>query len=167
MPVIEYVNVKDLHNSKNNPRKIDKDQFEKLCANIEADKSFFESRPILVNSECPADGKPEMKLTVYAGNQRLRAAKKLGWKTVPCIIDHELPEEVIKRRTVLDNLHHGEFDWDILANEYDPLELVTLGMDPANLLGHFDDEEKESKPKGKKAKSITCPSCGHEFNSDG
>lgn len=115
------VDIKKLTLLENNPRKIDRNQFEKLCANIENDPDYFEQRPCLVNS---VNG----KLTVYAGNQRLRAAKKLGWKQVPCIVQLDLPEELMRMRIVLDNVHHGEFDWDILTSLYEVDELLNLGL---------------------------------------
>ena len=83
-------------------------------------------RPCLVNS---IDG----KLIIYAGNQRARAAKKIGFKEVPCIVVENLDEETMKKRVVLDNLHHGEFDYDILACDYEIEDLVEMGMSEKEL----------------------------------
>ena len=120
----------------NNPRKIDKDQFDKLCANIANDPEFFTLRPCLVNQV-------DDKYTVYAGNQRIRAAKKLNWTEVPCIVETDVDSDVIKKRIVLDNLHHGEFDYDILSSTYDPEELIDLGMTQDELDFHTDIEDIE------------------------
>ena len=138
-----------------NPRTITKDQFAKLCDTLQKHKDYFEMRPILAYKD--EDG----TLIVYAGNQRLRAAKKLGWKEVPCIVDEEATAETIKQRTVLDNIHHGEHDYDILGADYDLTDLLELGMTEKELGLMHDALDEETKPKGKKAKA--CPHCGEEL----
>ena len=132
-----------------NPRKIDKDQFEKLCRNIEGDPEYFNMRPCLVNET--SEGR-----IVYAGNQRLRAAKKLGMKEVPCIITNDVPEDLLKKRVVLDNITHGEHDFEMLSSLYDPIELLELGMkehelhlDAAELIEGEAEEEGEILEPGK------------------
>ena len=162
MNEIQHISIKQLKLLSHNPRKIDKMQFEKLCKSIEEDPGFFNDRPCLVN-------RVGDQLIVYAGNQRLRAAKKLGWKTVPCIIE-EITEQVQKRRVVQDNLHQGEFDYDLLSSLYDVGDLIEYGFTPEQLhLGdiakdvqHIDgsDDEEEEKPM---KDEIICPKCHHAF----
>ena len=123
---IEYIPLDKLKLSKNNPRKITKDKFKQLCDDIESDPwLFLECRPILVYIE---DGEH----IVYAGNQRTRAARELGYHQVPCIIDDkgDLSDEIIRRRIIIDNRHAGFFDLDELANSWDLNELLALGFDP-------------------------------------
>lgn len=137
--IITYIPISKLKLNEKNPRKIDKDQFEKLCRNIESDPEYFTMRPCLVNET------PEGNI-VYAGNQRLRAAKKLGLKEVPCIITKDVPEDLLKKRIVLDNITHGEHDFEMLSSLYDPLELLELGMKEHDL--HLDAAELiESEPE--------------------
>lgn len=156
MPEIENVSIKILKLLDNNPRKITKDQFEKLCKSLENDPDFLWKRPCLVNKEGDT-------YTVYAGNQRVRAAKKLKWKEVPCIIDNELSPEVIKERIIKDNVTYGIFDFDILANEWDLDLLIDAGFTPSELaISPITEIEDESEEEDKKKKT-TCPSCGHEF----
>lgn len=150
---ITHIPISKLTLYENNPRKIDKQQFQKLCENIKRDPNFFTNRPCLVNHICDAT-----KMIVYAGNQRVRAAKKLGWKEVPCIVENDLDEELIKDRVILDNVHHGKYDDDILANVFDPIKLIELGFEES----YFSGWEEEDKPKGEKKKKC-CPNCGHEF----
>lgn len=128
MTDIRQIPVSKLKPLDKNPRKIDKQQFEKLVKNLEEDPEFFTRRPILCRLT-PSDE----HYIVYAGNQRLQAAKRLKWKTVPCIVDDCITDEQMRRWTVLDNLHHGEFDWDILANIYDPAELLDMGFTETQL----------------------------------
>lgn len=146
---IVHIPISKLKLNDKNPRKIDKDQFEKLCRNIESDPEYFTMRPCLVN-ETPQGN------IVYAGNQRLRAAKKIGLKEVPCIITKDIPEELLKKRIVLDNITHGEHDFEMLSSLYDPLELLELGMkehelhlDAAELIEGDPEDESEILEPGK------------------
>jgi DNA modification methylase len=119
--VITYLSIKNLKSNEKNPRKINPEQFQKLCQNIQNDPEFFAMRPCLVNET-------EKGLIVYAGNQRLKAAKKIGMKEIPCVVTKDTPEDLIKKRIILDNIHHGEHDLDMLADLYDNEELLELGM---------------------------------------
>lgn len=160
---IVYVNAKKLTLLEKNPRKIERNQFEKLCANIKADPDFFTNRPCLVN-------KVGDNLIVYAGNQRIRAAKKLGWQEVPCIIDENLDEKTQKNRIILDNLHHGEFDWDIVSAMYDVDELLNLGMLEKDLqidkeiIESSEQEDGEILEPGKEEEAFTRPGDLYELN---
>jgi DNA modification methylase len=105
----EFVSVDDLVLLKNNPRKITDEKFKALCVSIKENPDYFWARPVLANN---ASGKN----IVYAGNQRLRAAKELGMEKVPCIIEN-LTEEQEKERTVRDNVELGEWDFEMLAGD--------------------------------------------------
>lgn len=126
MRELSHIKISELTLLENNPRKIDKAQFKKLCDSLEKDPGFFLNRPCLVNVK-------DDKRIVYAGNQRVLAAKKLGWKEIPCIVEINLPEDLIKERIIKDNKHYGEFDMDILANEWDVGLLLDAGFTNAEL----------------------------------
>ncbi len=136
MTQIQMIPIKQLTLLEDNPRKIDKDQFSKLVASLESDPGFLDCRPILVN-RVPDAG----KLLVYAGNQRVRAAKKLGWKEVACIVEDDLEDEVMKKRTILDNKHNGEWDFDLLAANFEIDMLIDCGFTPEELTGDYGDVE--------------------------
>jgi len=154
--VIENFLIKNLTLLERNPRKITKDQMDKLCKSITDDPDFLNSRPILVNH---TDG----KYIVYAGNQRVRAAKMLKMKGIPCIVDVNLDPEIMRKRVILDNQTFGEWDFDILANEFNIDVLIDCGFDANELIGPIDNDSKDDA-KGKKAKEKTkCPECGCEF----
>lgn len=157
IPTIQLMPIKKLTLLENNPRTITADQMAKLCNSLEKDPEFFASRPCLVSED------ENGTLTVYAGNQRVRAAKKLKWELVPCIIEKGLSLDVMQARIIKDNAHHGQWDWDELANSFDVDILLASGLTDAEL--HFDipvvndvDEEGEKKKKLK-----CCPQCGCEF----
>ena len=60
---------------------------------------------------------------------RLRACKEAGLTDVPVKIAKGLTEEQKKEFIVKDNVGFGEWDWDILANEWDADELEDWGLD--------------------------------------
>lgn len=150
---IEYIKIKDLNLLEKNPRKITQEQMAKLCDSLESDKAFFDLRPCLINR---VDG----VLTVYAGNQRVRAAKKMKWKEVPCLIDDNLDEDIMKKRIIKDNAHFGNWDWDILANEFDLEVLLYSGFTADDIIGHTEDISTNLDGDEKKSEKIKCELCG-------
>jgi len=150
--IITKLPISKLKLLENNPRKIDKDQFQKLTESLLRDPDFLSNRPVLVHD---VDG----VFIVYAGNQRVRAAKKLGWKEVPCIVESNLMPDTVERRTLLDNKTYGTFDFDILANSFDIDVMLESGFTADELVGAVQDietvEEKEEKPETVKK----CPHC--------
>lgn len=156
MTEIQSIPIKKLTLLERNPRKITADQMAKLCNSLEQDPDFFNSRPCLANEG--EDG----TLTVYAGNQRVRAAKKLKWTHVPCIIEKGLSEDVMKERVIRDNAHYGSWDWDILGNEWEVDILLRAGLTESELQINVPDVPDEEENE-KAAKKKCCPNCGHEF----
>jgi DNA modification methylase len=153
MNQIISIPLKNLTLLEKNPRKINAEQMAKLEKSLTDDPSFLERRPVLVN-------KVNDVHIVYAGNQRVRAAKKLKWKDIPCIVDENLSDDVMKDRVIKDNKTFGEFDFEMLANEFDIEKLLDAGFTPEELhidiqdLGSTDEEEGEllEPPKDPKTK---------------
>ena len=134
-----------------------KDELTRLCESLINDPTFLRCRPVLVNEV-------EGILNVYAGNQRVQAAKKLKWKEIPCIVEKDLSEELMKSRVLKDNKHAGEFDYDLLAAHYDIDELINCGFTPEELHLNLEHDELDSKSDEEKEKKLKCcPNCGHEF----
>jgi hypothetical protein len=65
---------------------------------------------------------------------RLKACKEAGLKEVPIIMASELTEQEQKQFIIKDNVSGGEWDWNMLANEWDVEELEEWGLD----VGGFD-----------------------------
>jgi len=156
MTSIDKLPLSKLKLLENNPRRISKEQMDKLCRSIQEDPEFLFRRPVLVNmTNC--------EYWVYAGNQRVRAAKKLKLKDIPCIIDVDLDLDTQNKRTIKDNKTYGEFDFDELANSWDPSLLIESGFKVEELVGSIDefinDDAKEEPAK----KQHECPKCGHKF----
>ena len=155
MTELTHIPLRKLKPLEKNPRKIDKQQFEKLVKSLQEDIEFFTRRPLLARYDDSTD-----TYLVYAGNQRLQAAKRLKIDPVPCIVDADITDEQMRRWTVLDNVHHGEFHWDLVANEYDPAELLDMGFTEAQL--EIDAPEPPPHADEKEIKTHTCQSCGAE-----
>lgn len=154
--MIENIPLSKLKLLERNPRTISKDQMQKLCDSIKSDPDFLKCRPVLVNSKSILAGR---ELIVYAGNQRVRAAKKLKMKEIPCIIECDLDDDVMKKRTILDNKTFGEFDFDQLANEYDIEMLLDCGFNAEEILGDLSDTVGENIVEEEKKKVKQCPHC--------
>lgn len=107
----KYLDIELIEILENNPRTIEESSLKKLCLDIEADPTFLEQRPSLINFK---DG----KYICYAGQQRIRAQKLLGRKTAPVFIENDVPEEVQNRRMVIDNTHRGEWDMKMLVDGF-------------------------------------------------
>ena len=120
---LEWVPFGDLVFLENNPRTRTEEGKRKMAADIEADPSFYENRPTLVNL---IDGRYQ----VYGGDLRAHAAHDvLGWPLIPCNVEADVPPELMRSRAILDNTHREEFDAKMLAEwGYEPEELEEMGV---------------------------------------
>ena len=129
---VEYRPLKDLHELGNNPRQIKKEQFEKLKQSIKDNPDYFEARPLILSDRTG-------KLVILAGNQRYKAAKAIGLKEVPTILLPNLSEEREKEIIIRDNVENGDWDYDILFNEWDTDKLQNWGVN--NIKQSIQDEK--------------------------
>lgn len=113
------MNINEIKPNPNNPRLIKDDKFKQLVKSIQDFPQMLELRPIVVNDDN----------IVLGGNMRLKACKEAGLKEVPVIKASSLTEEQQKEFIVKDNLGFGEWNWDVLANEWDAEKLTEWGMD--------------------------------------
>ena len=109
----------DIKSNPNNPRIIKDDKFKKLVASIKEFPQMLSLRPIVVNDD----------MIVLGGNMRLKACKEAGLKEVPVIKASDLNEEQQKQFIIKDNIGYGEWDWSMLANEWDESDLIEWGLD--------------------------------------
>lgn len=111
----------------NNPRTIKDDKFFKLVQSLKDLPEMAKVRPVVVNQD----------MVVLGGNMRLKAMKEAGWKEAPVeIVDWD--EDKQRQFIIKDNVGFGEWDWEMLANEWDAEQLDDWGLDiPA-----FDDPKE-------------------------
>jgi len=137
-----------------NPRILKEKAFKELQKSLEDDPHFFQARPLIVSM---AEGREN---TIIAGNQRLEAAKALGWATVPVIEVRGATLEEEKQWMVKDNLHKGEWDFEKLANGFDLAFLKEMGFDEKGLnkvLANIDNSEDDEFDAEKEAEAIIEP----------
>ncbi len=116
---IELIDIKKIKKNPNNPRVLKDDKFKKLTESIKTFPKMMEIRPIVVNDD----------MTVLGGNMRLKACQEAGLKKVHVIKASDLTEEQQREFIIKDNVGFGEWDWDMLANEWDANQLNEWGLD--------------------------------------
>lgn len=90
---------------------------------------------------------------IVAGHTRLKAAKSLRLKTVPCIVADDLTQSQIKAFRLADNKAGEMADWDFCKLETELEELIELNFDMSDFgfeeieLNDLCDEEYEVKQK--------------------
>lgn len=153
---LKEVPVKNIKEYEKNPRRISKREMTLLEEGIK--KFGLIDKPIL-NSD----------LTLIGGHQRLKVLRRLKIKSVECwVCDEELSSKDFEQLCIQLNRATGDWDYDVLANEWEVSDLLDWGFKEEELFGSVDKaaEEIEAKEeKEKKSKVHMCPNCGHEFQS--
>lgn len=131
---IQKVKLSDIKSNPNNPRIIKDDKFKKLVKSIQEFPKMLEIRPIVVNQD----------MIVLGGNMRLKASKEAGLKEVFIVKADDLTEDEQKQFIIKDNVGFGEWDWEMLANEWDAEELKEWGLDvPEFAINELEAEEDD------------------------
>ena len=138
---IEHVKLSAIKSNPNNPRLIKDDKFKKLVQSIKDFPKMLELRPIVVNDN----------MVVLGGNMRLKACKEVGLKEVPIIKASELTDDQQREFIVKDNVGFGEWDLDMIANEWDTEQLVEWGLDLPVSIGIEVGTDEFSLPSGEKS----------------
>tara|TARA_R100001443_G_scaffold57528_1_gene68238 strand:- start:6 stop:512 length:507 start_codon:yes stop_codon:yes gene_type:complete len=116
---IEKIKIAELNPAEYNPRKMTNKQYEDLKSSLE---KFGLVDPIIINSDN----------TVVGGHQRLRIMRELGAKFVPTVRVN-LSKEDEKELNIRLNKNTGEFDLDVLANNFEVDELKDWGFKDVEL----------------------------------
>lgn len=94
-----------------NPRKISRENMEKLIQSLREFPQMMELRPIIVDEDN----------NILAGLQRKYALMEMGYKTIPrawVVKAKDLTQEQKDRFMAADNHHFGEWDYDVLATKW-------------------------------------------------
>ena len=116
---LEKIKIEKLEPAAYNPRQISTRDFNSLKESI---TKFGLVDPLIVN-KC---------YTIVGGHQRYKICKELGYKEIGCII-LDLDKEQERELNIRLNKNTGEFDMDILANEFDIEELTNWGFKEIDL----------------------------------
>ena len=149
--------VSEIKNNPNNPRLIKDDKFKKLVQSLKQLPIMLEKRPVIIDENN----------VIIGGNMRHKAAKEAGLKEVPVetftrddaernnieakklnpdYIDKSY-EEQVKEMVIKDNVSGGEWDWDLLANEWDAEELDEWGLDTPDDWGDDKEVDEDEAPE--------------------
>ena len=138
---VDKVKISEVKTNPKNPRLIKDDKFRKLVKSIQEFPQMLELRPIVVDENN----------IVLGGNMRLKACKEAGLKEVFIVKAEGLTELQKDEFIVKDNVGFGEWDWDMLANEWDVEKIQDWGLDlPVDLsVTELEAEEDDfSVPEG-------------------
>ena len=116
---LKKVSISSIKKNPNNPRVIKDDKFKKLVQSVKDFPEMLEIRPIVVNKD----------QIILGGNMRYEACKAAGLKEVFIIEAKNLTHEQEQEFIIKDNVSGGEWDWDLLANEWDAEKLEEWGLD--------------------------------------
>ncbi len=136
--------IRDIKLNPANPRTIQKDKGQKRVESIKSVPRMLEIRPIVLNADD----------IVLGGNMRLQACMEAGLTEVPVIKAADLSPEEQRMFIIKDNVGFGQWDWDLLANEWDVDELSDWGLDlwnqtDAEDLERFFEEKVETDEEDK------------------
>lgn len=149
---IEKRKIKDLLENDKNPRKMSKHAAQHLKRSME---EFGLCQPIVINWDN----------TIIGGHQRVRTLEKMGHEEIDVYLpDNPLSQEEVQRLGIRLNKNQGEFDYDLLANFWNPSDLLDLGFTQEELhlesLSGSECEESSQVPK-KAVMTITFIDEGH------
>jgi len=136
---MEIVKINTVKTNSNNPRIIKDDKFKKLVKSIKDFPEMLKLRPIVVNDE----------MIVLGGNMRLKACKEAGLTEIPIIKASDLTEEQQREFIIKDNVGFGEWDWDLIANEWDAEQVAEWGLDLdiENEIDNIEDDDEIELPQ--------------------
>jgi len=111
---VEKIKINKLKPATYNPRQISTKQYNDLKDSV---VKFGLVDPIILNKD----------FTVIGGHQRLKVCKELKYKDIDCVI-LDLTKQEERELNIRLNKSGGEFDMDILANEFEIEELKDWGF---------------------------------------
>lgn len=135
-----------------NPRKISRKAYESLKKSLKDFPEMKQLREIVVDEN----------LTILGGHQRIYALKDLGYSDVTVKQVFGLTDKQKREFIIKDNTASGEWDTDIIANQWDIEELENWGL-PSFNFGDIKPDPDDPAAKDSEAQTHTCPNCGLEF----
>lgn len=143
---VKDIDIKKIHQNKGqieglpaNPRKISKEHLHKLVESIKENPEMMGLREILVVE----DPSKADNYIVIGGNMRLTALKKLDYKEAPVKIIKDATIEQLKAYIIKDNVSGGEWDEELLKQDWDIDQLNDWGLDDLDFTVKEDKQAKE------------------------
>ena len=117
--MVKKVKTNTIKSNPANPRIIKNQKFKDLVESMRGFPEMLEKRAIVVDED----------MMILGGNMRFKAWKETGFKDVWIDIAEGWTQAQKDEFTIKDNAHSGEWDWDLLANGWNPKELKDWGID--------------------------------------
>ena len=144
--IMELISIKKIKPNPKNPRTISPKKFKALVSSVKEFPEMLEVRPIVVDEN----------MVILGGNMRFKAIVEAGFKEVYIIRAENLTEAQKDEFIIKDNANYGDWDWDVLANEFKQDNLLHWGMDVWQQEEYTkyspeeeeDDNSEESHPTG-------------------
>ncbi len=133
------IKISKIKSNPDNPRLIKDYKFRKLVKSIEEFPEMLKLRPIVVDENN----------IILGGNMRYKACIEAGLKEIYVIQADDLSEDQKKEFIIKDNSSFGDWDWDVIANEWD-LDLINdWGVDlPLNdQIDQLEDDDEIELPQ--------------------
>ena len=154
MSEIVKLKLSEIHPYERNPRKITEKAVDDCAESIR--QCGYKAKIIVDENN-----------VIIAGHTRLQALQKLGWKECEVQRETDMTEEQKKKYRLLDNktAENGGWDFEMLEWELEELDFegYDFGFDAGYSDLNLDDMFTDAPEKEKKAKTVTCPHCGEEF----
>ena len=117
--IIKKVNLSELKPHPDNPRKISRENMDRLVKSLQEFPEMLEIKEIVVDET----------MTIIGGNMRYAALKKMGREQCKAKIVTGLTEDQKREYIIKDNIALGEWEKTIIAKKYSDLDLKTWGID--------------------------------------
>ena len=125
-PAIQLVPIDQVKHHPNNPRLIKDNRFEQLVQSLIEFPDMMLARPLVIDENN----------IVLGGNMRLHAALRLNYTEVPTVQMLGWSEQQKREFMIKDNASFGEWNWEVLANEWSDEPLGAWGIDlPKDFFG--------------------------------
>lgn len=130
------LSIKDIKPNPDNPRLIKDDKYQKLVQSLKDFPEMAEVREIVVNKDH----------IILGGNMRFKAMQEAGWGEIPVKVVDWTPEKQAEF-VIKDNASFGEWEWDVLANQYELEDLEAWGVDLPEYLTADEEVEEDEAPE--------------------
>jgi len=117
--IIKKVKLSELKPHPDNPRKISRENMDRLVKSLQEFPEMLEIKEIVVDET----------MTIIGGNMRYAALKKMGREQCKAKIVTGLTEDQKREYIIKDNIALGEWEKTIIAKKYSDLDLKTWGID--------------------------------------
>ena len=145
---LESRKLSSLKEYEKNPRQLSKSAYAHLKKSLE--KFGLVDKPIINTDN-----------TIIGGHQRVKVLRDMGVKEVECYVpETQLTPKEVEEFCIRLNKNTGSWDHDILANEWEAIDLVDYGFTQEELADSFKDDMKDD---GDGEEPTKCPACGKKM----